>query len=345
MRDVAARPDAAAAPKLPYEEFKAMLMDVDVPDARIAWYLTADRRESSAFRPALVPDASKVEMTPEADFDVESAIRWGNAISRWRRQQRFNQAIAQGVGKPVLVSDGDSYCQFPFLIDDLVDHLGKTYLIWSLDAAGDRLDDMVNRRPEYMEGLRTQKANGVKGFIFSAAGNDVIGEDILGQPVLRSLLKHFQAGEDAAWHIDAAALGEVISRLRAGYLKVIGTVRQEFPDLPIFVHGYDYAIPGGFAGDPRRPIHARQDEWLGGPMKAKGIQDTRLQRAIIKILIDALYDMLESVALASSRVHVVELRNTLPDVGEWADEIHVTSAGFATMAAKFDNRIRAAIGR
>lgn len=341
MNDAAASSDVQV--KIPYEEFKGMLMDVDVPDSKIAEYLTADRLESTAFNPAVVPDPLKVKMTPEAEFDVESAISWGNSISRWRRQQRFNQAIAKGVRKPVLVSDGDSYCQFPFLIGDIVDHLGKKYLIWSLDAAGDRLDDMVNRRPEYMDGLRRQKTNNVRGFIFSAAGNDVIGEDMLGQPVLGSLLKPFNSGKGAAWHIDNSEFSAVLSSLRAGYLKVVGTVRREFPDLPIFVHGYDYAIPGGFSGDTRRPIHAKQDQWLGGPMKAKGINRPQLQRDIVHILIDALYDMLENVARVSSHVHVVDLRNTLPAVNDWADEIHGTSAGFGRMAAKFDRKIRGAI--
>jgi hypothetical protein len=324
--------------KISYDEFKAMLMNPDVPDSTIAPYLTANPDESGPFDPYFEPDPAKVEMTAEGEFDVESAIRWGNAVARWRRQVRFHNRLAQGVRKPVLVSEGDSWFQFPFLVEDVIDHLGPDFLIWSLDAAGDTADNMVNRQPEYKAALDEQKANGVKAFLFSAAGNDVIGEDLLGNPVLSSLLKPFDSSKDAAWHVDMAQLSTVLTRLEADYLKVVSTIRLDaaFAQLPIIIHGYDYAIPGGFPGDTRRPIYAKQDEWLGGPMKQKGIVDPAFQRAIIRVLIDALYDMLTRVAGDSvqTKIHLVDVRGTLA-ANEWADEIHGTSPGFGKVAKLF----------
>lgn len=329
--------------RLSYDAFKAMIMNPDVPDSEIAPFLRALPDDSGPFDPRIEPDPDKVEMTPEGDFDVESAIRWGNAICRWRRQQKFEQQIANGVKKPVLVSEGDSWFQFPFLIEDVIDHLGSDFLIWSLDAAGDTADNMVNRQAEYMAGLQRQKARGVSGFLFSAAGNDVIGEDLLGNPVLSGLLKTYTPGKDAAWHVDKGALAAVLTRLETDYRTVVSTVRSDpdFQRLPIFVHGYDYAIPGGYPGDQRNPAYARQDEWLGGPMTEKGIVDPPLQRAIIRFLIDALYDMLERVAGRSSdtQVFVIDVRGTLRD-GEWADEIHGTSSGFKAVAALFRTIIK-----
>lgn len=332
--------------KLPYSEFKQLLMDPDVPDSEIASYLTARPGESGPFDPNIVPDPSKVDMTPEADFDVESAIRWGNAIARWRRQARFDRRLVLGEKKPVLVSEGDSWFQFPFLIDDVIDQLDPDFLIWSLDAAGDTSDNMVNRNPEYMQALVKQKANRVAGFLFSAAGNDVIGEDLLGEPVLGRLLKQHSPGKDAAWHIDSAQLATILTTLQEDYAKVVSTIRRDssFATLPIFIHGYDYAIPGGFPGDTRRPVYARQDEWLGGPMRKKGIVDPGLQRDIIRILIDALYDMLNRVAgkSSSTHVHVIDVRGTLA-LGEWADEIHGTSSGFRKVATRFRSVISSAL--
>lgn len=332
--------------KISYQELKAKVMDPKVPDSEIAQYLTAEKETSGPFNPRIVPDRAKVQFTAEGDFEVESAIRWGNQVSRWRRHASFSNAISLGIPKPVLVSEGDSWHQFPFLIDDVVDHLGEEFLIWSLDAAGDTAENMVNRQPEYKAGLDEQKANHVKGFLFSGAGNDVIGEDELGNPVLASLLKPFSAGHDAAWHINKAALGAVLTRLETDYRKVVATIRHDpdFRTLPIFIHGYDYAIPGGFPGDTRHPIYADQDEWLGKPLRDKGITDVTLQRAIIRVLIDALYDMLQRVAgnSAQTHVHLVDVRGTL-GANEWADEIHGTSAGFKKVAAKFASVIRGAI--
>jgi len=332
--------------KITYSELKAMLMDPSVPDSNIAPYLKARPSESGPFDPSVVPDPSKVEMTPEGEFDVESAMRWGNAICRWRRQERFKNLIAQGVRRPVLVSEGDSWFQFPFLIDDVIDHLNQDYLIWSLDAAGDTADNMVNREPEYQAALEQQKANHVAGFLFSAAGNDVIGEDLQGNPVLSALIKNFNPAKDAAWHIDMAHLAVVLARLEADYLKVVRTIRSDpdFQRLPIFIHGYDYAVPGGFPGDTRHPVYARQDEWLGGPLKAKGIVNPPLQRAIVRILIDALYDMLRRVAADSNatRVYVVDVRGAL-NTDDWADEIHAKSASFHNVARRFKSAIDAAL--
>jgi hypothetical protein len=54
-------------------------------------YLTARPAEGGPFDPNIVPDPTKIDMTAEGDFDVESALRWGNAICRWRRQARFDR--------------------------------------------------------------------------------------------------------------------------------------------------------------------------------------------------------------------------------------------------------------
>ncbi|NKJ72714.1 hypothetical protein GFL38_10610 [Rhizobium leguminosarum bv. viciae] len=332
--------------KISYEDFKQKLMDPNVPDSEIAKYLTANPTESGPFDPRIEPDPKKVVLGPEAQMDVESAIRWGNAICRWRRQQRFQLAIANGVKKPVLVSEGDSWHQFPFLIEDVIDHLEKDFLIWSLDAAGDTADNMVNRNPEYLKALVANKANKVAGFLFSGAGNDVIGEDLLGNPVLAVLIKPYKKGKDAAWHVDKARLAAVLSQLEKDYRKLVSTIRldPDFKKLPIFFHGYDYAIPGGFPGDDRHPIYAKQDEWLGGPLKEKGITHQTLQRDIIRVLIDALYDMLDNIAGDSkkSNIYVVDVRGELK-AGDWADEIHAKSAAFGRVAARFKKVIMAVI--
>lgn len=110
------------------------------------------------------------------------------------------------------------------------------------------------------------------------------------------------------------------------------------------IHGYDYAIPGGHPRDSRRPRWAAQDEWLGRPMVAKGIRDQDLQQDIVRLLIDALYDMLAHVAgdPAVTHVHIVDVRGTLTTVGDWADEIHGTNTGFARVADRFRAILRAA---
>jgi hypothetical protein len=330
--------------KIPYEEFRKKLMDPDVPDEEIARYLKAMPGESGPFNPVFKPDPTAVGLPAEARFEIESAMQWANGVARWRRQATFRRRIGKEK-LPVLVSEGDSWFQFPFFLKDVIDQLGSDHLIWSLDAAGDTALNMVYGDSEYIRELRRMKSKKVRALMFSAAGNDVIGEDSSGNPVLRTLLKPFKAGQSAAWHVDQAQLARILDFLEKAYREVIGTIRREpgFSRLPIVIHGYDYAIPGGFEGDVRNPSWAARDRWLGSAMTAKNITDVVLQREIIRVLIDALHDVLARVAgdPKTTHVHLADVRGTL-DLGDWADEIHPTDAGFEKVAKVFRKTLREA---
>ena len=77
--------------KITYSELKAMLMDPSVPDSNIAPYLKARPSESGPFDPSVVPDPSKVEMTPEGEFDVESHLCRGASEQDGSPVQRIGQ--------------------------------------------------------------------------------------------------------------------------------------------------------------------------------------------------------------------------------------------------------------
>lgn len=340
--------EAAAPEKITFRELKRRLRDPSVSEEDLRPYLQATGDEAGPFRPRVVPNPERVILDDDDRADLESALDWGNRICRWRRERAFDLRLALGSTAPVLVSEGDSWFQFPFLIDDVIDHLNEDFLIYSCDAAGDTADNMIIRNPEYMAKLADQKRNSVAGFLLSAAGNDVIGEDASGKAALLTLLNPFQSGASAKKHINAKELKRTLDFLEQAYRKVVATVRADadFRKLPIFIHGYDYAIPGGFPGDPRAPSWAAQDKWLGSPMKQLGIVDTALQRAIVRELIDRLYDMLAKVAgdSASTHVHLVDARGALGPIENWADEIHGTSEGYRAVAGRFKAKISRVLG-
>lgn len=334
--------------KVSYEDIQKKLMDIDTPDSEIREFLMVDPEHTGAFNPRFVLNPDLVEISDE-EMELESAMGFGNAMARYRRHRRFKRRIKNNDPRPVLVAEGDSWFQFPFIIDEVIDHLGDDYSIWSLGAAGDTAANMTGNRSEYMRGLNKWSSRvPVRGFLFSAAGNDVIGEDESGQPVLEKLLKPYQAGADPAWHIDRDAFSDTLSSLSGAYRKVMNTIRNDerYTELPMFIHGYDYAYPFPFSNaDKRKPFWADKDEWLGKPFTKLGFTDPEFRRAVIKILIDALYDMLFDVASAdvAGQVHVVDVRGILSDLDDWADEIHGTSAGFKKVAACFKTAIDTAI--
>ncbi len=338
--------------KISYGQYLEMARDVDVSDEDLLAYSVVVRGEG-AFDYELRADSNKVEMSSE-DEEFESAMRIGNGLARFRRQARFRKQLSSGTDLPVLVSEGDSWFQFPFLVKEVIDRLEDDYLIWSVGAAGDTAENMVfgkqrRGRTEYMKALRKQEER-VRGFLFSAAGNDIIGEDPeTKEPVLLDLLKDFNGNEtDIEGHIDLPLLDEKLAFLRGAYETVIANIRAEpkFETLPILVHGYDYVFPFPWGDDDKRnPIYAAKNEWLGKPLDERNIRDKDQRRNILKFMIDKLYVMLEDVAGDASRTHVwlVDCRGALPSVGDWNDEIHGTSRGFKKVADRFRHVLEKAI--
>ena len=180
-----------------------------------------------------------------------------------------------------------------------------------------------------------EEADHVEAFLLSAAGNDVIG-DINGQPQIKRLLKQRTGNEPARDLIDRSALDDTLALLKRYYRKIIDSVRgvAGLETLPIIIHGYDFPFPGS-KRDARNPIWAAPDQWLGRPLNELNIRQANIQRAVIKILLNELYGMLEELSDADPHVHVVDLRGALPKRSDWADEIHGTDEGFEVVAEHF----------
>ena len=341
--------EAVSADEAPISmaELQRMMRDPDVPDAVLKQYFTASPDASRPFAPSIIPDPSRVAVASPADgLEGAMMMTWANGLCRLRRQEKFRRRTGQG--RLVLVSEGDSWFQFPIFLQDVIDDLLHDYNIWSVDAAGDTLQNMVLRNAEYMQALRAQR-DGVRAFLFSGGGNDIVGEDDDGNAVIGQILRPFEAGRPPEWYLDTEAMAAKLRFIEDCYRKVIGSVGAEFPQLPVICHGYDYAIPGGAPGDPRHPFWAGQDQWIGRTMRQDlGITDPALQRSIMRLLIDRLNERIRSLCGGNNpngafrTAFHVDVRGT---VGEslWADELHPTDEGYALVAAKFRAVLRDAL--
>ena len=327
-------------PKISYEALELMMADPSVPDRDIARYLTALRQPSASVMPHVVPDPEKVDMQPIDTFRTMGAggMRWANNISRWRRQRRFDRRVSNGETLPVIASEGDSWSQFPFLLDDVFDQIEPHYLTWCVAAAGDTLSNMIHVNPEYEAAIQDAGLD-IKAFVFSGAGNDYMGADSSGVAVLSKVLRPYQPGRPASWHLETTEFEALLNFVRSSYVTLLTTLETTFPTLPVVLHGYDYAIPyQGSGTDARDPIWAKPDEWLAGPMASNGIVDPALQGAIVREMVDRLNTVQRTmcggnVPGASFRnAHHVDLRGTLPDITDWADELHPTNEGFRKVA-------------
>lgn len=342
--------DGMRETKISMAELQRLMRDPDVPDAELKKYFVIVEQLSRPFAPRVIPNPETVDVSaPETALEGAFLANVGNGLLRIRRQNEFKRRMADADNRPVIVSEGDSWFHFPIFLDDTIKHLFNTYNVWTVAAAGDTLDNMVIGNAEFMRALREHRGR-IQAFLFSAGGNDVLGEDASGRSILASMINEFQEGkDDAAWYVESRGVSEKLAFVEDVYRRMITAVTQEFPNLPILIHGYDYAIPGGGAGDTRHPKWAAQDKWLGGPLtRERNIKSHKLQRDIIRLLIDELNRRLMRLAGGNhggmfTNVWMVDVRNTLRTVADWADELHPTSSGYGLVAGKFDEVLKQAI--
>ena len=291
-------------------ELKARMRDPETPIEKIRPYLKIDPQQSRAFAPAVSFDESVVD-TEGLEGDL--GVRFFNWASRRRRAARYRRRVEGGYAGVRIVSEGDSWFQYPFLLDDVIDHLSEPYAVFSLGGAGDLLADMVAE--DELTGAIERERPDV--FLISGGGNDLLGDGRL-----KTLLKPFRPGR-AADKYPNDQFKSALETVEALYRGLFERLTRQFPGLRILCHGYDHAIP---ANGP----------WLGKPMNAIGIEDPDLQAAIVTVLIDRVNAMQERLAADfPGGVRHVDCRG-LVGPKFWDDELHPTDAGFGTVAARFE---------
>ena len=275
-------------------------------------------------------------------------------------------AIAPRAKKYRLLADGDSWFDYP-LGQDVLDYLNNYFKhpVTKLARAGSTLNELVygpgdllltdpsqgtTRLTEVVRKLReVENLPGQRfdAFLFSGGGNDIAG------PEFFSFVNH------AASHLtnpNAEVLhGVVAATFEKAYEDMIDVLeaeaRRENIKLPIFVHGYDYPWPDGrgavalgIAGPWFDPTFQKK----GYPYDNDGPQHSQQlahRRTIVNRFIDAFNVMLDRlVAKYPGTVHKVPTVGTLPDISQWANELHPTNPGFLLIAKQFNDELYRVLG-
>jgi lysophospholipase L1-like esterase len=305
-----------ATQEISLAELQRMLADIDVPDAQIRPFLVESAEESSPLNPVVKINPTKID----ADL-AEAAVALSslNGVARWRRQRQYRRKIGTWQGVRI-VSEGDSWFQYPFLLDDVIDQLFDAYAILSLDAAGDLLSDMV-RQNELVSAVVQERPDLV---LLSGGGNDLLG----GSRLARVLPSYEPSRGPEAYLGDEfeANLRQVI----ADYETLVMRLGSVAPTTRILCHSYDHAIPAN-------------GRWLGRPLAAIGIAEPRLQREIIRCIVDRFHQELSRLAERHANVRLVDCRGVVDDK-LWHDELHPANAGFRAVAVRFARAIGEATG-
>ncbi|TBD24988.1 caspase family protein [Rhizobium ruizarguesonis] len=304
--------------KISLEELNKRLADPSVSDEELTRYFEVDEKRSGPFSPVFALNPQTVNIPPTAEGTERSAalLNSANFIARLRRHVAFNARVGEGSYRgPILVSEGDSWFQYPFKLTDVIDDLMQRYAVFSLDAAGDTLSNMF-REAEYMEAIAN---TGASIFLFSGGGNDIVAGGNLA-----AHLSDFDPAKSPAAHL-RPSFNLVLDEAIGIYSKLVRQVAQKFPNLQIICHGYDYTVP---ANGP----------WLGKPMASRNITDPALQKAIARVMVDRFNERLALLQASSARLHYIDCRNTVQQ-DEWYDELHPTNDGYRKVAKKFSNKI------
>jgi hypothetical protein len=299
--------------KITLSELRAMMRDLDVSDEEIAKYLEVDTSDVKGFAPSIRINSTVVD---DEGLEADVAIRAFNAWDKRRRQRKYYKKIDAGWPGLRIVSEGDSWFQYPFLLKDVIDHLFDEFAIYSLGAAGDLVADMLDQ-DEILGAIRAQKPHVL---LMSGGGNDLLGDGRV-----KTALHPFKTGRSAKDYPN----DQFETRLRAVldvYRSIFKQVTIEFPTLKIICHGYDYAQPA-------------KGKWLGRPMSELKITDEKLQADIVKVMINRFNQGL--VDLASEFPGQVFRVNAVGavDENEWRDELHPNRIGCSNVAQKFRNLI------
>ncbi|WP_102107780.1 D-Ala-D-Ala carboxypeptidase family metallohydrolase [Oceaniglobus roseus] len=304
--------------KITVEELMAKMADLGTSESELAPYFVADPDASRAFAPRLVfnPETVEIPLGTEALNRSAAAMNAANWFARLHRKSLFYARLRDGYTGPLIVSEGDSWFQYPLLLKDTIDHLSETYAILSLGAAGDLLQHMADQA-EYIGAL---EETGARILLLSGGGNDLVAGGALAAH-LEAFDPDFGPEDYLLPSFDALVAGALEQ-----YGRMFTQVRQRFPHVSILCHGYDYPVPNG-------------DRWLGKPMESRGIRNKALQKHIAQVMMDRFNRGLRRAAGRHPHVTYIDCRGVVGD-GRWHDGLHPTNEGYRDVAAKFDREIR-----
>lgn len=274
------------------------------------------------------PYGAAVELKPQYrdELDTERlegaiAISGANRLSRAIRLIRYRKKIRKGFKGERIVEEGDSWFQYPFLLEDVVDNFmdQKDFAVRSLAAAGDLVENMA-RRKEYRAALLETRA---RVMLLSGGGNDLLGDGRL-----ERLLLPYKKGKPAKDLVDQTRLSVTIDRILVHYRSILTDVGKRFPDVTIFGHGYDIPYP------------KKDGPYFGKPFAKAGIP-LDVGREVIKLISVEFANRLNQLENRFSHFRFVDLVGTVgTDDRSWYDELHPRNEGFERAAKKMIGAVR-----
>ncbi|MFK7875949.1 MAG: N-acetylmuramoyl-L-alanine amidase [Paracoccaceae bacterium] len=294
-------------------------MDADALDAILHEHFEAadnTRRPydaAIALKPKFRNKLDEPAIGAEAGLEGDVLINWANRISRARRLVAYRLKTGFGFSGTSIVSEGDSWFQYPLLLQDIIDNFDgeKSLAVLSLGGAGDLVEAMAKRR-EYDKALTETKS---PVLLLSGGGNDLLGDGRLIE-----ILEPYKADASAGDLVNMDALQSVSDKIIGFYRDILHDVQTHHPKVTVFGHGYDTPFPK--AGGAH----------FGKPFAKAGIP-LALGRDVIELIVDFFANRLEELTNIFPNYRYVNLKGKVgTHPNSWHDELHPVDAGFERAA-------------
>ena len=273
--------------------------------------------------PVLKPEIQVTDEERGLWSDLKTAVT--NGLTTRMRLREYQQNLLRYPRRTRLVAGGDGWFQYPMLLKDVVDLLGRVYNVRAFAAPDETLAKLAQN-----PALFTTIADVDPDFVLLSGGaNDLFGEtfgNFLANPPdparpspQRYLSNTFAPALDAV----LTAGGNVLRQIKVGY-----------PNVRVLVHGYDYLVATSFSEKENR---------LAEAMTEAGIADPAERDALARYVVDAFNQRLEALVDQYPNASYLDLRGAMtgrerPDEF-WFDALVPNDKGFLKIATRFDDRI------
>ena len=260
-----------------------------------------------------------------------------------RTIQGVRQQIRKQPNAPVILTEGDSWFSFP-LHSNTIDHLRRmgTFSVLRLEKTGDELLRMLGEKTLRKLGKHIGRTYlrrfGIEyraeALLMSGGGNDILGDEMV------HFLRSNDGGVAPEDFVHLSRLRGRLRQIKIAYEALCDVRDDKNTDCTIYVHGYDYAIPGN---RPAKILWGLKKigPWMHRAMS--GVYDPDVvippqhREGVARLFVDEFNAMLGSIQRRAF-VHV-ETVGTI-QAHQWSDEIHPRSMGFKAIAGHFRDALR-----
>lgn len=267
-----------------------------------------------------------IEATKEK---IEAELRkritqYQQAIASQNQQNKI--AFSTSTQPLNILAEGDSWFDYPIgsdVIGCIENNAEIKPNILNLAEYGDVTTNILGtkNRNRIIEALKDEDNGDFDAILFSGGGNDLVGDAFC------LWIKDYVSGSSPNDGIHRARLEAMLTVVESAYIDLF-EIRNIFaPNCPVFIHGYDFALPTGDKACWVGP-------WLKPSLDYRNWTDFNLASELVKEILLAFHNLLEKLETNYSNVIYVRTQGTLKEA-DWANELHPNEKGFKKISNVF----------